>query len=104
MDCHSCEFLSYAGCRYGRCTHSGHRDVVLAKGDGRPGHRSYNKQVCKDFAKKKRCSNCMYWKRGKYFADGKTPAERGRCSLDLEELGRNCIMWKQGRTSGSRRR
>lgn len=97
MDCHRCVYLRYGGCPH--CTHRGHRDVVLRRGDERP----YNRMLCKDFVMKKRCSNCKYWKRGRYFADGTTPAARGKCSLGLAEHALVCPMWAQGRTSGRRK-
>jgi len=101
MDCHRCENLRYDGCPYGRCIHKGHQDVRLQRKRG--GVRPYNKQICPDFVLKKRCSNCRYWLRGEYFSDGKTPAKKGRCSLRCVERGKNCPLWKQGRTSWKKR-
>lgn len=98
MDCHRCEHLRYNGCRYGRCTHPGHRGVVLSKPKDRS-ERTYNKLICPDFVMRKRCSNCRYWARGEYFADGKTPAKKGHCSLKLLRDPSECPMWKAGRTS-----
>lgn len=103
MDCHRCENLRYAGCRYGRCSHPGHRDVVLKLGKG--GARKYNRQICPDFVMKKRCSNCKYWKRGRYFADGITPRKEGKCSLDiLYTGGKACSLWGAGPTSSRKRK
>lgn len=91
MDCHRCVNIRYDGCRYGRCSHPGHKDVVL---EIKKGARPYNKQICPDFEVRKRCSNCKYWARGKYFADGRTPAKKGRCSLDICNTGIPCRIWK----------
>jgi len=102
MDCHRCERVSYAGCRYGRCSHPGHKDVVLKLTKG--AKRAYNKQICPDFVMKRRCSNCRYWKRGRYFADGVTPATKGRCSLDILREASECPMWKAGPTSSRKRK
>lgn len=101
MDCHRCENLRYSGCRYGRCSHPGHRDVVLRL--DKSGERKYNRQICLDFALKKRCSNCRYWKRGRYFADGITPAKKGFCSLKILMKADECPMWKAGPTSSRKR-
>lgn len=98
MDCHRCIHIKYDGCRYGRCASGRHPDVVIkktAEGD----KRSYNKMICPDFVLRKRCSNCFYWKRGKYFSDGKTPAEKGRCSLRCQERHEDCPIWRPGSTS-----
>lgn len=108
MDCHRCENLRYDGCPYGRCSHPGHSDVRLEIGQGREeGRRPYNRQVCPDFRLKRRCSNCKYWERGRYFSDGKTPAAKGKCSLDIpssQMSGGICELWSAGPTSGKRRR
>jgi len=102
MDCHRCENLTYAGSRYGRCSHPGHRDVVLRlSGEGK---RKYNKQFCAEFVMKKRCSNCKYWERGRYFADGITPATKGRCSLKILMSAEECPMWGAGSTSSRKRK
>lgn len=104
MDCHRCEFLRYDGCPYGRCTHHGHPDVRLSREEARAraesGKRDYNRQICPDFVLKKRCANCRYWRRGRYFADGKTPATKGHCSLRVQERGKDCPLWAHGPTSG----
>lgn len=96
MDCHRCIHVRYDGCHYGRCSHAGHSDVILVRGGDK---RPYNRQVCSDFVLRKRCSNCKYWVRGIYFADGKTPSEKGRCSLRCRDDGKTCKLWKQGNTS-----
>lgn len=101
MDCHRCEYIRYDGCHYGRCSHVGHSDVVLLP--GKDGKRPYNKQICADFRLKKKCSNCRYWIRGEYFCDGKTPARKGRCSLDIFGTGSTCELWKAGKTSWRKR-
>ena len=102
MDCHRCENIRYDGCPYGHCIHEGHRDVRFTKrrdGEARP----YNRQICPDFVMRKRCSNCTYWVRGKYYADGKTPASKGRCSLKIVERNvHDCPLWKIGRRQGRR--
>lgn len=103
MDCHRCENLRYAGCRYGRCSHRGHLDVVLKLEKGAGRKRPYNRQICPDFVMRKRCSNCLYWRRGKYFADGKTPATTGRCSLNVGTDAAACAMWRKGPTSSSKK-
>lgn len=92
MDCHRCEYIRYAGCRYGRCSHKGHVDVVLVA--GRDGKRPYNRQICPDFKLRKKCSNCIHWIRGEYFADGKTPARRGACELGKFASSGFCTDWK----------
>ena len=102
MDCHRCRNITYAGCRYGRCSHPGHRDVFFSSEKGRK--RKYNKQICPDFVMKRRCSNCKYWKRGRYFADGMTPAEKGSCSLRISRAAEECPMWGAGPTSSSKRK
>ena len=102
MDCHRCENLQYGGCPYGRCVHPGHKDVKFFRKKGAP--RPYNKQICPDFRMKKRCSNCRYWERGEYFADGNTPAKKGRCSLRCQKEGKICRLWKPGKTSWKKRR
>lgn len=102
MDCHRCIHVRYGGCRYGRCSHPGHSDVILSKGKSGE-QRRYNRQICKDFVLKKRCSNCRYWERGEYFSDGMTPARRGSCSLKCEERGKDCPIWRQGETSWHKR-
>ena len=102
MDCHRCENITYAGCRYGRCSHPGHSDVVLSL--GRDGKRRYNRQICPDFVMKRRCSNCKYWHRGKYFADGMTPAAKGCCSLKISMSAVDCPMWGAGPTSSRKRK
>jgi hypothetical protein len=82
--------------------HPGHRDVKFYRrkaGEERP----YNKQICPDFKMKKRCSNCRYWERGEYFADGVTPSRKGRCSLDCQRDGKICELWKPGKTSWKKR-
>lgn len=102
MDCHRCRHIRYDGCSYGRCSLPCHPDVRLVrpgskgrKSDSRP----YNMQKCPDFSLMRRCSNCRYWKRGEYFSDGRTPARKGRCSLDLSFSADSCPMWKKGKTS-----
>lgn len=103
MDCHRCENLRYSGSRYGRCSHVGHQDVVISRGTG--GARPYNREICPDFVLRRRCSNCRYWVRGKYFADGKTPATKGRCSLDILYTGvAPCAVWRQGPTSSRKKK
>lgn len=103
MDCHRCEYLQYGGCPYGRCAHPGHSDVRLFR--RKPGEeRPYNKQICPDFRLKKRCSNCRYWERGEYFADGSTPSKKGHCSLRCRKDGVICRLWKPGKTSWKKRR
>lgn len=103
MDCHRCEHITYAGCRYGRCSHPGHQDVVLRL--DKDGKRPYNKQICPDFMLRRKCSNCKYWKRGRYFVDGMTPATKGRCSLDILNTGGSpCSVWRQGPTSSRKRK
>lgn len=103
MDCHRCVYLKYDGCNYGRCTHSGHRDVRLSRAEARKraesGKRDYNRQICTDFKLRRKCSNCKHWVRGCYYGDGKTPARKGRCSLRILERGADCPLWKQGPTS-----
>lgn len=101
MDCHRCVFLKYDGCRYGRCTHQAHLDVkfVLKSQRKNKGSRPYSREICKEFILKKKCSNCKKWIRGEYFADGKTPSKRGRCSLRLMERGEDCPLWEIGPTS-----
>lgn len=107
MDCHRCIYLRYDGCPYGRCSHSGHSDVRFSKEDlkkrASEGTRTYNKMICPDFKMKRRCSNCRYWVRGEYFADGKTPAKKGRCSLRVVVPGDKCPIWEQGKTSWKKR-
>lgn len=97
MDCHRCIHISYSGCRYGRCSHPGHRNVVLRRGED--GSRPYNRMICQDFEIRKRCSNCAFWVRGKYYADGNTPADKGGCSLRISRKADECPMWKAGPTS-----
>lgn len=103
MDCHNCEHLRYDGCHYGRCVHRNHRNVSFSreksKALAKNGFRVYNRETCPDFILKKRCANCKYWKRGRYFADGKTPAEKGRCSLRVIERGKDCPLWTKGSTT-----
>jgi hypothetical protein len=94
MDCHSCIYLGYEGRRLGKCTHPNHPDVEFVPRSKRR-KRPYNKDKCPDFVLFRRCANCKYWERGKYFADGKTPARKGRCSLSLPQTGRLCHMWKR---------
>jgi len=53
---------------------------------------------------KKLCSNCKYWKRGRYFADGITPAEKGKCSLEILMSAEECPMWGAGQTSSRKRK
>ena len=102
MDCHRCANLRYAGCRYGRCSHPGHQDVVLTL---KKGERSkYSRKICPDFVMKKLCSNCKYWIRGRYFADGITPATKGRCSLKILRSADECPMWGAGPTSSRKRK
>lgn len=100
MDCHRCAFLRYDGSPYGHCTHSGHKDVVFSVEDRKKrvkdGVRPYDRRICPDFLVKRRCSNCKYWIRGRYFADGRTPASKGRCSLRCDEIGGGCPMWRSG--------
>lgn len=99
MDCHRCKHIRYGGCRYGRCSHPGHLDVVLRKGERHDGEegRPYDTRICPDFSIRKGCSTCRYWIRGSYFADGKTPSVRGRCSLGLSWAGEEgCRMWRKG--------
>lgn len=102
MDCHRCIHVRYDGCRYGRCSHPGHKDVKLSKCQG--GERKYNKQICPDFRLRKRCSNCRYWIRGRYFSDGATPAAKGKCSLRILREAEDCPMWKAGPTSSKKRK
>jgi len=106
MDCHRCKFLKYDGCRYGRCTHQCHPDVkFVPKSQRKEGSsRPYSREICKDFRLRKKCSNCKKWIRGEYFADGKTPAKKGRCSLRLIERGEDCPLWAPGPTSWKKRR
>ena len=104
MDCHRCEHIRYDGCPYGRCSVPGRQDVRFERrkpGDGRS--RPYSRLICTDFRMKKRCSNCRYWKRGRYFSDGKTPAQKGKCSLEIRTEGSICKMWSAGPTSWKRR-
>lgn len=105
MDCHRCIFIKYNGCRYGRCTHPGHPDVKFVPKEQRSADisRPYSREICKDFCLRKKCSNCKKWIRGQYFADGKTPAVRGRCSLRLVERGEDCPQWEIGPTSWKKR-
>lgn len=103
MDCHRCEHIRYDGCRYGRCSCPGHSDVRLVLDKSKDRKRPYNKRICPDFRLRRKCSNCRYWIRGKYFSDGKTPAKKGRCSLDIKEQG-PCDIWKEGKTSWRKRR
>jgi len=102
MDCHRCEYVRYDGCSYGHCVHRGHKDVILCAGP-KGGKRRYNMDICPDFKLKKRCSNCKYWTRGKYFADGRTPARKGRCSLRCVEAGGDCPLWKKRSASGRKK-
>ena len=102
MDCHRCEHIRYDGCRYGRCSHVGHSDVRIEP--GKDGKRPYNKMICPDFKLRRKCSNCKYWLRGRYFADGKTPASKGRCSLKILTGGLCCKMWRKGNTSPKNRK
>lgn len=108
MDCHRCIHIRYDGCKYGRCSHRGHGDVRLsiedAKRRAKDGRRDYNRQICPDFVMRRRCSNCKYWFRGRYFADGKTPAGKGRCSLGIDKCAEECPIWKAGPTSWKKRR
>lgn len=103
MDCHRCANLKYDGCAYGRCSHPSHVDVRFSLKEARErsknGIRPYNKQICPDFVMKKKCSNCWYWTRGMYFADGETPAIKGFCSLSISKTGEVCELWRAGRTS-----
>ena len=71
---------------------------------GNAGKRKYNRQICPDFVMKKRCSNCKYWIRGRYFADGATPATKGRCSLKISRLEGVCPVWGAGSTSSRKRK
>lgn len=102
MDCHRCIHIRYDGSHYGRCSHWGHGDVVCSKGTG--GARPYNRQICLDFVVRRRCSNCVNWERGAYFADGSTPSVKGRCMLGLCHRPDECPHWKQGRTSWRKRK
>ena len=102
MDCRRCENIRYDGCRYGRCSCSGHEDVRLSP--GKDGKRPYSRSICPDFVLKRRCSNCRYWIRGEYFADGRTPARKGRCSLDFVKAGSSCGLWRKGTTSWRKRK
>ena len=92
MDCRRCIHIRYSGCRHGRCSHPGHKDVVLRPGSG------YNTQICGDFVFRRRCSNCAHWLRGEYFGDGITPALGGGCSMGMapDEAG-FCMKWKKNR-------
>lgn len=102
MDCHRCEYIRYDGSRYGRCAHPGHSDVKFVPKKNRPtdSKRPYSKLVCKEFKLKKRCSNCKNWIRGRYFADGETPAAKGKCKLRIcERNGYDCPLWELGPTS-----
>lgn len=101
MDCHRCQNIVYSGCKYGRCSLPGHQDVHLEI--ARDGPRRYNKQICPDFKQRRRCSNCAYWLRGEYFADGKTPSRKGRCSLKIKPEDGKCRLWRQGKTSWRKR-
>ncbi len=107
MDCHRCENLRYDGCPYGRCVCPGHLNVRFSREDAKrrasEGNRPYNKQICPDFRMRKRCSNCKYWIRGSYFADGKTPSVKGRCSLKLSKDAAECPLWAKGKTSWKKR-
>jgi len=105
MDCHRCIYIRYDGCRYGRCTHPGHLDVRLVPKGSRPkGHkRPYSRMICREFKLRKKCSNCKHWVRGEYFADGHTPAKKGKCSLRVIERGADCPLWKMGPTSWKKR-
>lgn len=102
MDCHRCEHIRYDGCRYGRCSHVGHSDVRIEP--GKDGKRPYNKMICPDFKLRRKCSNCKYWLRGRYFADGKTPATKGRCSLGILMSAEECPVWGAGSTSSRKRK
>lgn len=104
MDCHSCQYIQYDGTPYGRCSHRGHKNVTFslqdAKKRSKKGERIYNTQICPDFKRKRRCSNCSHWKRGEYFADGKTPARKGKCLFGI--VGRNgddCPMWDRNKNT-----
>ena len=102
MDCHRCKYLRYDGCRYGRCSHPGHQDVrfILKHNRGPNSKRPYSREVCKEFVLRRKCSNCINWVRGKYFADGMTPATKGRCKLMVcERNGEDCPLWELGPTS-----
>lgn len=100
MNCHRCIHLRYDGRPYGHCTHPNHPDVVFTPLKDRRGQgmrtRPYNKEKCPDFATYRRCSNCAYWIRGKYFRDGMTPASKGKCSICLKPSEGRCPMWEQG--------
>lgn len=108
MDCHRCMNLKYAGCSYGKCSHPGHSDVVFVPKAKREKEgtyvRPYSREICPDFRLRKRCANCKHWKRGEYFADGRTPAKKGRCSLRLIQCGADCPLWKKGPTSWKKRK
>lgn len=96
MDCHSCRHITYSGCRYGRCSHPGHCDVMLKRGEP-DGKRPYDRRICPDFELRMRCANCRYWIRGKYSSDGKTPARKGSCSIGLRSgVDGECVMWRKG--------
>lgn len=107
MDCHRCIFLRHDGAPYGHCVHRGHGDVVFSREAARQrakeGVRVYNKQICPDFVLKRRCSNCVNWVRGEYFADGVTPAVKGHCSLARAKQI-DCPEWAPGPTSWRKRR
>lgn len=98
MDCHNCVYIRYSGSSYGRCTCPGHQDVVFSKEAKekrkRDGKRVYSRQICNEFKLRQRCSNCMHWVRGKYFADGKTPSAKGYCNLGNYTDYNLCPCWK----------
>ena len=98
MDCRRCIYVAYNGCPH--CTHPGHRDVVIPRRNGRSdGSRPYSREICKDFVLRRKCSNCLNWIRGEYFADGVTPATKGKCRLRCQERGEDCPLWEPGKTS-----
>lgn len=101
MDCHRCYHLRYDGCRYGHCTHPYHQDVRLVpKSERKEGiPRPYNHDICREFKLRRKCSNCKHWIRGRYFADGRTPATKGHCAFKYVEMGEDCPKWAIGPTS-----
>ena len=100
MDCHRCVHLRYDGSRYGRCSLPQHSRVRFTPKSQRGGEpRPYSREECPDFAIRRRCSNCRYWARGEYFADGVTPARKGSCTLDVPRDASDCPLWSKGPTS-----
>ena len=103
MDCHRCQHLRYFGGACSRCTHRGHKDVVFSRYEAK--RKPYNRQICPDFKLKKRCANCTHWNRGEYFADGRTPAKKGKCMFGIvERNGEDCPMWEQNKKTSWKKR